>query len=248
MNLTWSVIVDKYRNACLNAANNELVFTTFRQDPIITQVMEFHYQEIGQKYLDAIKRDNPELIKYLNRFNSSERFGSPLAYKYEGVMISPSTLRYVKVMSDLIKYFGDINRFKIAEIGSAYGGQCKIIKDIFNVEYHCIDLFEVNLLAQKFLDKTGKNNIRFSTWDQLVKENYDLVISVGAFTEMNREIQDYYNEMIIKGSKQGYIIGSVELNPNNCYQMDDLKNMKQAVFTAEEPNTHPTNFTMYWNE
>jgi putative sugar O-methyltransferase len=248
MDLTWSIIVQKYSEACLNAAQDESVFKKFRRDPVITQVMEFHYEQIGKEYLEAIKRDNPDLIKYLNRFNSSDRFGSPLVYKYEGVMISPSTLRYVKVMSDLIKYFGDINRFKIAEIGSGYGGQCKVIKDIFNVDYHCIDLSEVNLLAIQFLVKNNKGNIRFSSWDQLMKENYDLLISVGAFTEMNREIQDYYREMIINGSKRGYIIGNVVLNPNNCYQMDDYKQMKDAIFTSEEPNTHPDNFVMYWNE
>jgi hypothetical protein len=54
--------------------------------------------------------------------------------------------------------------------------------------------------------------------------------------------------MIISGSKRGYIIGNVVLNPNNCYQMDDYKQMKDAVLTNEEPNTHPDNFVMYWNE
>jgi hypothetical protein len=115
------------------------------------------------------------------------------------------------------------------------------------VEYHFIDLPEVNLLAEKFLERNEIFDVRFSSWNEIVKENYNLVISVGAFTEMNREIQDHYNEMIIKGSKRGYMIGSVELNPNNCYQIEDLKKFGNVVFMPEEPNTHLTNFIMYWD-
>jgi len=253
MDLTWSVIVDKYCEVCFKAWEDETAFSTFRRDPVFTQVMEFHYEEYGQKCFDIIKKDNIWLLDYYNKFKISDKFGSPLVYIYDGKLISPSTLRYVKILSDLIKYFGRVGyfngleRFKIAEIGGGYGGLCKVIKDVFNVEYHLIDLYEVNLLAQKFLEKTHKNNVRFSTWDKLVKEEYDLVISVGAFSEMNREIQDHYNEMIIKGSKRGYMIGSVALNPNNCYQIEDFKKMGNVVFVEEEPNTHPTNFMMYWN-
>jgi hypothetical protein len=52
---------------------------------------------------------------------------------------------------------------------------------------------------------------------------------------------------VIQGSQRGYMIGSVVLNPNNCYQMDDFARMGKVTFTDEEPNTHPTNFMMYWN-
>jgi hypothetical protein len=247
MDLTWSVIVKEYSEVCLKAYMDETVFSTFRRDPVFTQVMEFHYQEYGQKCLDIIKRDNPGLIKYFNKFKLAEKYGSPLVYEYEGILISPSTLRYVKVLSDLMKYFHNLHGFKIAEIGGGYGGLCKVIKDVFDVDYHFIDLPEVNLLAKKFLKKSGIYDVRFSTWDKLVKEGYYLVISVGAFTEMNREIQDHYNEMIISVSNRGYMIGSVELNPNNCYQIEDLKKFGNVVFMPEEPNTHPTNFIMYWN-
>ena len=246
MDLTWSVIVDEYCAVCLDAVKNESAFSIFRSNPVYKKVVEHSTCELGHGYLDVIKRDNKRLIKHFNKFKTSDNFGSPLFCGYSGMLISPSTLRYIKILSDLIKYFGSLERFKIAEIGGGYGGQCKIIKDVFNVEYHSIDLPEANLLAQKFLKATGKENVRFSTWDMLVKEKYDLVISVGAFTEMNREIQDHYNEMIISGSKQGYMIGSVELNPNDCYQIDDLKKMGNVVFENEEPNTHPTNFVMHW--
>jgi hypothetical protein len=248
MNLTWTEAANRYHEFCLKAATDENVFSTFRGNPIFTQIMEHFNQEQGERYFNVIKRDNPWLIGYFDKFETSEKFGSPLVFEYEGLLLSPSTLRYVKILSDLVKYFGNLGRFKITEIGGGYGGQCKVIKDVYEVDYHMIDLPGVNLLSEKFLTKTGKDNIRFSTWDTLSKENYDLVISIGAFLELNREIQDHYNEMIISGSSRGYMIGSVILNPNNCYQIEDFKKMGNVVFADEEPNTHPTNFMMYWKE
>lgn len=247
MDLTWSYIADKYCEVCLRASRDDSAFSVFRIDPIYKQMVEHPTQEHGRKYLDKIKKDNPDLLNYFDKFKTSDKFGSPQIYDFEGLFIAPSTLRDIKVLSDLIKYFGNLNQFKIAEIGGGYGGLCKIIKDMFDVNYHMIDLLEVNLLAERFLMSTGKNNIRFSTWNMLQKEDYDLIIAVGSFTEMNREIQDYYNEMIIKNSQNGYMVGSITLNPNNCYQIADYKKMGEVVFTKEDPNTHPTNFIMYWN-
>lgn len=246
MNLNWTDIKDQYCDVCLQASKDESLFSIFRMDPTYKQVVEHSTFELGQGYLEAIKRDNPGLLMFQHRFKTSDDFGSPLICGYSGLLISPSTLRYIKILSDLIKYFGSLEGLKIAEIGGGYGGQCKIIRDIYDVDYHIIDLQESNLLAKRFLENTGNFNVRYSTWDMLIKEDYDLVISVGAFTELNHEIQDYYNEMIIKGSKHGYMIGSVILNPNDCYQIDDLKKMGNVVFVEEEPNTHWSNFIMKW--
>jgi hypothetical protein len=246
MNLTWSSIIKEYCEVCLQASKDDTAFSVFRTNPIYRQVVEHTTREFGLGYLEVIKRDNPELLNDFNKFLTNDNFGLPLICNYKGLFISPSTLRYIKILSDLIKHFGSLEGFRIAEIGGGYGGQCKIIKDIFDVDYHIIDLPEVNLLAEKFLKKTGKSNIRFSTWDALIKEDYDLVISIGGLTELNREIQYYYNEMIIKGSKRGYMIGSVILNPNNCYQIDDYKKFGNVVFIEEEPETHWSNFTMKW--
>lgn len=244
MELNWINTVDPYIRICLEAARNDTIFDSFRRNPAYTQVLEHVSQEDGHKYFDIIKRTN--LVDYFDMFKTSECFGSPIVYEYEGNMFSPTTLRYIKVLYDLIKIFGDLSGFKIAEIGGGYGGQCKIIKDIFDVDYHMIDLPEVNLLARRFLGKT-RNGARFSAWDQLVREDYDLVISNHAFSELNYEIQDHYYKMIIAGSSNGYMTCNIVLNANSCYQIEDYKKMGNVVFMVEEPNTHPDNFIIYWN-
>jgi len=246
IDLTWTDAAAKYREFCLQAVNDENVFSTFRRNPIFTQIMEHFTYDQGLKYLNAIKDNNPKLLEYFDDFKSSENNGSPIVFEYNNVFMSPSTLRYIKVLSDLFNCFGSLEGFKIAEIGSGYGGQCKIIKDIYNVDYYLIDLPEVNLLAKKYLEKTGIKDMRFYSYNNLVKEKYDLVISNHAFSELNRNIQDYYNEMIIQGSKNGYMTCNIMLNNNDCYQLPDYEKMGTLHYAKEEPNTHRYNFVMYW--
>lgn len=248
MNLIWTEAAERYREFCLQAATDEIIFSTFRRNPIFTQIMEHFNQDQGMKYFNIIKQNHPELLNYFNVFKSSETIGSPLTFEYNGVLLSPSTLRYIKVFSDLFNCFGSLEGFKIVEIGGGYGGQCKIIKDIYNVDYTFIDLPEVNKLACKYLEGTGIKDIRYYTYETLIKRKYDLVISNHAFSELNREIQDYYNKMVIRQSKRGFMTCNIILNGNNGYQISDYEKMGNVHFMSEEPYTHPENFIVYWNE
>ena len=64
--------------------------------------------------------------------------------------MSPTTLRYLKVASDLkIRFGGDIGQ-KIAEIGGGYGGQARVCDTICETgEYQVFDLPDVNQLVSK---------------------------------------------------------------------------------------------------
>ena len=171
---------------------------------------------------------------------------------YSDIFISPSTLRYIKVLSDLIKIFGNLDGFKIAEIGGGYGGQCKIINDYFNIKnYHIIDLPEVNLLSKKYLQKLNINNVRFSTSKDLIPEDYDLVISNYAYTELDRELQDIYKLNIIDNSKNGYLtcnfISNLFIDNSDFYSREELVNLKEKVeIFKEEPLSHSNNFLLTW--
>ena len=79
--------------------------------------------------------------------------GGGVIYDYSPIgKISPSTLRYIKVLSDLILYFGNLDNLRICEVGVGYGGQARIINSIFTPHsYDFVDLNAVLLLAQKYL-------------------------------------------------------------------------------------------------
>lgn len=246
MNLTWTGVAKKYSEFCLLASKDEAIFSKFRRNPIFCQVMEHFTRDQGEKFYNTIKREHKELFKYFSHFRSSENYGGPIVYNYGGILLSPSTLRYIKVFSTIVDCIGELEGLKIIEIGGGYGGQCKIIKDIYNVDYYFVDLPEVNELAKKYLGKLGINDITFYDYKNIKKQEYDLVISNHAFSELNREIQDYYNNMIIKNSKRGFFTCNVVLNGNNGYNVSDYENMGNVNFIDEQPNTHPNNFIVYW--
>lgn len=244
-----------YPSVCLAASENEEVFNVFKTIPEYTQILEHTSIEFGYNYIDIIKRDNPQLLEkdFIDKFKTNDIYGSPSVHDFSDFSISPSTLRYIKVLSDLIKLFGDLNGKKIVEIGGGYGGQCKVIKDYFNIkDYHIVDLDEANKLSKKYLDKLNVNDVRFSSYDQLDVEEYDLIISNYAYTELDRNLQDIYKHKIIDGTKNGYITCNFIIDfavggQFSTYSMDELLQIKPVTETMnEEPLTSPTNFILFW--
>jgi len=63
----------------------------------------------------------------MHLFEANDHVGDPERYLYDKLLISPSTLRYCKVFSDLVNLFTSLDGYSICEIGGGYGGQCRII-------------------------------------------------------------------------------------------------------------------------
>ena len=83
-------------------------------------------------------------------------------------------------------------------------------------------------------------------------EEYDLVISNYAYTELDRELQNLYDEKIVMGSSKGYmtcnfIISFVEGGNFDTLSRNELLVLKPNINThAEEPLTSPDNFILTW--
>ena len=68
------------------------------------------------------------MVPLFHRFRENDRLGSPLTCDYDACgRFSPTTLRYAKVYSDLMRLFRDLDGQRIIEIGGGYGGQCFVI-------------------------------------------------------------------------------------------------------------------------
>lgn len=178
---------------------------------------------------------------------------SPLADFGEIGKITPSTLRYVKVLRDLILHFGDLNGLKVCEIGVGYGGQARLIFAKFPklLSYTFVDLSSVLALTQKYLSHFNEISIAldFVNLNKLQTKEYDLVISNYAFSELSREIQDLYIEKIIKHSKHGYITYN-DISPENLasYKINEYEKIigKKLKILKEEPLTNPLNKIVVW--
>jgi len=246
-----------YPLVCLRASEDEEIFKTFKTIPEYTQILEHTSIGFGLDYYNLIKRDNPEMLSniHMDKFKTNDKFGGSSVHSYENIDIAPSTLRYIKVLSDLIKIFGNLDGFKIAEIGGGYGGQCKIIKDYFSIkDYHIVDIKEANALSKKYLDKLNVKDVRFSESDNLKNEEYDLIISNYAYTELDRSLQDIYKKFIINHSENGYITCNFIINPFNGFAFDTYSDQELMSLNSkmeklqEEPLTSPNNYIGVWKK
>lgn len=222
-----------YKLFCEKAATDEKTFDSFKQNSVYTEILEHCSYEQGNLFIQEIIKNNNLDLYYLEKLKENDLYGSSNKLSYESPfgLISPSTLRYIKVLSDLIKHFGDLNSMSIVEIGVGYGGQSKIIMDYFKIkEYNYIDLREVNLLAKTYLSKFNYENLHFLDFENLPDKKYDLIISNYAITECEKTIQEYYIEKIIKNSKNGYMIG------NNISHIFDVQSKNIDEWKSSIPN------------
>jgi putative sugar O-methyltransferase len=242
---------NRYVLTCEQAVNNDKVFAIFKSLPSYTEVLEHTSFEQGQTYLQCIQRDNPHLLEKIELFKTNDLYGNTKKMTYPGIgAISPSTLRYIKVLSDLIRYFKDLSQFKIAEIGVGYGGQCKIIQDYFTIQqYTLIDLPIILKLAEKYLTKFSLPVGEFKTMEELPGQEYDLVISNYAFTEIDSSIQEIYVQKVIQHSQHGYMTCNFISESHGIKSLSKMKLQQlkpQTKIYPEEPLTHPNNFILIW--
>ena len=237
-----------YPQVCVQACNDDNAFNNFRRNPIYNEVLEHVSQYQGTQYLQEISKDSNILSK-INDFKSNDDYGNPRIYEYPNIgFFSPTTLRYIKVLTDIKKYFHTINNLDICEIGVGYGGQCRIINTYYKPNTYClVDLQCALSLTKKFLNNyIIETPIIYKTMDELDNKKYDLVISNYAFTELTKSVQDIYLEKIILNSKMGYITYN---EISSSYKLDELiKIIPKSKVYKEVPLTAPTNCIIMWGE
>ena len=243
-----------YKNVCIESVNVDSKFYIFKRNPSYNGILEHVSKEQGELYLKYLDSNFPDYKEYLETFKGNDIYGGPLLSEYDSVgEISPSTLRYIKVLSDIKNLFGDLNGKKIIEIGVGYGGQCFIISKYFKLkEYGLIDLDEVLSLSEKYLNKLDIENriININSVSSL-DEEFDLVISNYAYSELNKELQDLYYDKVISRSKNGYLTLNFisHLYGINSYSKEELLNKmvdKNPKIMEEYPNTFENNLILYF--
>jgi len=166
----------------------------------------------GNYYLECVRKSNPRLIMELEKFSINDTLGKPkdiISLKHNDgrqILITPSTIRYVKVLADLLFEFGSLDGMKIVEIGGGYGGQALIISQECSFGSYClVDLEDPVNLAKKYLSHFKIENIGTCTPDTLPDMDFDIVISNYAFSEVAKSTQDLYIDKILSRCARGYI-------------------------------------------
>ena len=241
-----------YPAACLRAASDQQAFDHFRQDPAYTYVLEHVAGEIGQIYLNMVSSDRA-IMDMIEEFRLNDRYGNPVTFDYPPAgRFSPTTLRYMKVLSDIKAGFKSLDKLRICEIGVGYGGQCRVLDAFYKTAgYRLVDIAPALALAKRYLGGFAMHTSPdFKTMEELDDTSYDMVISNYAFTELTRSIQTEYLQKIILRSKMGYITYNEIMPPEfKSHKVPELLEMiPGARVVAEEPLTHPKNCIILWGD
>ena len=246
----------RYPLVCYLASKDERVFSTFKRNYFYRQILEHVSQPLGAEYLDVINEYGLFSPEDWQEFSKNDLYGSPIMAAYnilgKNVTISPTTIRYAKVLCDILAMY-DVSAIKsVAEIGIGYGGQCRLIRTkLPGAAYTLIDLPEVLGLAEKYLSlyPECRENIRYVDGGHLyLDDDYDLVISNYAFSELRRDVQDMYIDKVILKSKRGYIT----YNPLSYKYLDGysddelLAKIPGSEKIDERPLTYEGNCIIVW--
>lgn len=240
----------EYKQASLDAASNDEAFNNFKTNRYYTTILEHASYEQGLGYIDYINNTKFDFSKLpLLKTNDLQGNAQLKDYQEPYGQITPSTLRYIKVLVELEEMFGSLEGMDIVEIGTGYGGQCKIINDYFKLKsYTLVDLPEILTLNKRYLSKFNYKNIVYRTQEELTgNKKYDLLISNYAFSECERSVQNDYIEKILKNSSRGYITYN---NISEIFNVDSINGVEFAkVFPCLEKAEVPltgANSIYYW--
>lgn len=249
----------EYRAFVSQCLNDDYLFRNFKQNNIYKNILEHVSKELGLQYFKIIKKQTPWLLKKIDNIKINDLIGGSSLVEYNGIgKISPSSLRYAKVLSDILKLFNKKKFKKIAEIGTGYGGQFLIFDQFMDFsKYFFFDLKEVLLFCEKYLDsyllRNSFETLHINNFNG--EEEFDLVISNYAFSELPSKLQEIYLRKVILQSKRGYITMNSGTK-NSIFQGDYLsleqikKDMPFISVNHETPKdfVHQGNYVITWEK
>lgn len=236
-----------FRKECLKIAED---LTGFKKNQVYCRFInnDNRSYDTAMAFYKFIVNNYPKLIEFFEFFKENDKVGDPTTYNLGPHVISPGTLRFIKVLGDvypllLLKPKLD-GAYHIAEIGSGYGGQCKIIKSLFpHCYYDLIDIPESLAVAKSYLHRSDR--VKFIDCNNIDHWGHDLVISDYCISEMDEDGVDFYINAVIQYGRNGYFTcnGIGVFN----YFVDQLHKMfSQVRIVNEEPKTtRHNNFIIY---
>jgi hypothetical protein len=229
--------------------SDKKMFSKFKANREYREILEHVDRDLGAKYLQIINSYG-RLADSLFDFIALDKC-APFRYTYPSIgRVSPSNLRYVKIALDLKALFGDLNEFRVSEIGIGYGGQYHALTKVSNLKtYTFYDLPQVLQLANLYLSQfIPELNNHLSGNHNDPNKDIDLVISNYAFSELSRNLQEIYLKNVILNSKRGYLIYN-EIGKgafDSIYVEEFVSRIPGAVIVEEFPLTHPKNKLVIW--
>jgi hypothetical protein len=189
------------------AAHDDKVFAKFRSNRQYRLILEHVSHKLGDSYLSELNKGGSQFKEMFDKTRFIDQLGGPIRYRFREIgKVSPTTVRYIFVHNELVKYFGSIDGFKIIEIGGGFGGQAAVSKTINStLSWDIYDLPIVSTLQQKFLGKCGIESVASHSGLQIEESSGDLLISNYALSEVSRDLQMEYIDKVVLNCSRGYM-------------------------------------------
>ena len=213
MERAWLVGDSKFKtnflHVCETLANSNRLYETFRRDPFIHVVMENTNEEWMRKAYAELQQTDPELLTHLDKFASSDLYGGPETFFIDGHILAPTTMRYIYTLGLLRKFFGSLDGKRIIEIGGGYGGQCKIIHDLYKPALYAIyDLPQVQKMARRYLDDF---DIAPYFASSIEEKECDILIAWCSWSELDVATKKEYAEKVIFKAQHYFICSNYNM-------------------------------------
>ena len=232
------------------AAHDDIIFAKFRSNRKYRLILEHVTHKLGDKYLSELKNDEFKIKETLGRIRNIDLMGGPIRYRFSEIgKVSPTTIRYMFVHNELVKLFGDMDGFKVVEIGGGFGGQAAVSKALNStLEWHIYDLPTVSKLQQKFLERCGIKSVSFHSGLEIEESKGDLLISNYALSEVSRDLQLEYMNKVVLNCSRGYMAWNLlsETETGGLSVKEVLEIIPGSSAVDEVPLSHIGNVVIAW--
>jgi hypothetical protein len=241
--------IPQYTEICAAAASNPTILSVFKKCFEYRLVLEHVTRSQAIQYLEFINHDQ-DILSTIKKVSKVE-IGSPITYPFRDLgELSPTQIRYGKILKDISILFVDLHNFDIVEVGIGNGGLAAQISTQFELNsYRLVDLSEVLDLTQQtlkpFIELT---NFEFIKPSEVTVSVTDLFISNYAFSELHKEVQDFYFENYILHAKSGFMLyNHIHENPEISYSAQDIADrIPGSLVLKENPLTFAGNVLIVW--
>ena len=241
--------VNSYLKICELASSDSDFLSIFREFAEYQIILDHLSRRNGDLCLSQIIPD-ARIVRNLLEISKLTP-GRPLSYGYQGLgSISPTDIRYAKILKDLTYLFSIEKIENILEIGVGFGGQAaQIINFVSLNTYTLVDLPEVLRLAEKVISKIEPQaTLIYQSPETLEPIESDLLISNYAFSELTKPVQQLYLEKIVRNAQRGYMIyNHIHQEKDAAYSAIEIAALiPGSMILAENPLTFEGNVLIVW--
>ena len=192
---------------CRNAVASESAFRQFRCLPGIRRVTENKPTKHAAALWQYVQDQCPQLCCFYPFLQKIDAIGSPLMADIDlERRLAPTTVGNFADLAALNLCFGSLTGMNIVEIGAGYGSLAAMIAHVHKpASYVIYDIPEAIALQQKFLSAVGAKGVVHCTGMAPIRDQWDLVISDCALSELDPPTRNQYAELLLSRSLRGWI-------------------------------------------